>query len=142
MSGPALLQHDSHQAIHEAAYEEAKALTEWLQSLDSEQFLQHKKVIDLLLEHWNTRVLAHAKEEEEGLYLTWEATSFLDSSTLQQFVQEHQQMRDTIQSIVAMQEEGTTLQPILMQFLALLAMSQQHSSHEERELRKGGKSNG
>ena len=142
MSGPALLQHDSHQAIHEAAYEEAKALTELLQSLDSEQFLQHQKVIDLLLEHWNTRVLAHAKEEEEGLYLTWEATSFLDSSTLQQFVQEHQQMRDTIQSIVAMQEEGTTLQPILMQFLALLAMSQQHSSHEERELRKGGKSNG
>ncbi len=141
MSGPALLQHDSHQAIHEAAYEEAKALTELLQSLDSEQFLQHQKVIDLLLEHWNTRVLAHAKEEEEGLYLTWETTSFLDPSTLEQFVQEHQQMRDTIQSIVVMQEEGAMLQPILAQFLALLAMSQQHSFHEERELRKGGKSN-
>ncbi|HLS10004.1 hemerythrin domain-containing protein [Lentibacillus sp.] len=69
MSGPALKHVDSHTAIHEAALNEAIELTNMLDNLYQDN--QKEKALELayvLVEQWETRTLAHADAEEEGLY--------------------------------------------------------------------------
>ncbi|SFD77419.1 Hemerythrin HHE cation binding domain-containing protein [Lentibacillus persicus] len=69
MSGPALKRVDSHSAIHEAALNEAIELTNMLDKLFQNN--QEEEALELayvLIEQWETRTLAHADAEEDGLY--------------------------------------------------------------------------
>ncbi|TFJ93863.1 hemerythrin domain-containing protein [Lentibacillus salicampi] len=69
MSGPALKHVDSHTAIHDAALNEAIELTNMLDKLYQDN--QKEKALELayvVIEQWETRTLAHADAEEEGLY--------------------------------------------------------------------------
>lgn len=69
MSGPALRKVDSHSAIHEAALLEAEELTDLVEELlAKEEVDKAKEVSFILVEHWESRTLQHAKSEEEGLY--------------------------------------------------------------------------
>lgn len=69
MSGPALRKVDSHSAIHEAALLEAEELTELVEELmEKREMNKAKEVSFILVEHWESRTLQHAKSEEEGLY--------------------------------------------------------------------------
>lgn len=69
MSGPALKRVDSHSAIHEAALNEAIELTNMLDRLfQNNQEDEALELAYVLIEQWETRTLAHADAEEEGLY--------------------------------------------------------------------------
>lgn len=70
MSGPALKQLDAHRSIHDGAVAEGRALTELLCKLHVDGHVKHAHVAaHALVEHWETRTLAHAESEEEGLYV-------------------------------------------------------------------------
>ena len=69
MSGPALFQRHAHHAIHESAFCEAEELTEILGELmTASDYDKATMVVPVLIEHWQTRTLVHADEEERGLY--------------------------------------------------------------------------
>jgi uncharacterized protein with von Willebrand factor type A (vWA) domain len=69
LSGPSLRKQDAHSSIHEAALNEAKELREIFQKClhdgEKEKALQ---VVEVTIEHWESRTLKHAEAEEEGLY--------------------------------------------------------------------------
>src|SRR5690625_7874152 len=68
-SGPALRQLASHRAIHDAAHFQAKELTEITTKLFTEGRLEDCiKTANILIEHWEEKIIAHADAEDEGLY--------------------------------------------------------------------------
>ncbi len=66
MAGPALRKVDSHASIHEAALQEARELTNvYANLLKSGETDNALETAFILLEHWETRTLAHADAEEK-----------------------------------------------------------------------------
>src|SRR5690625_5631881 len=67
-SGPALRQLASHRAIHDAAHFQAKELTEITKKLFTEGRSEDCiKTANILIEHWEEKIIAHADAEDEGL---------------------------------------------------------------------------
>ena len=145
MSGPALHQRHAHSAIHEAAYGEAEELTNLLQDLLLQQ--DHQKavqIVSLLIEHWMTRTLRHAEEEEVGLY---EEILAKDKEILPLIVslkRDHQLLRIALDDVKGMlsridetainANQTEVLLSILERFKVLLWLNQVHSRTEEQTL--------
>lgn len=69
MSGPALKQLNAHSSIHDTARGEAEELTAEFRRLVENALLREAcETAGLIVEHWRTRTLRHATEEEAGLY--------------------------------------------------------------------------
>ncbi len=73
MSGPALRQVEPHRAIHAAMRHELQATVMAAETLspDGDQARRLRQVVEVFLELVETRILAHAHEEEAGLYAEW-----------------------------------------------------------------------
>ena len=132
MSGPALRKVDSHAAIHEAALQEARELTNVIGNLlkqgDRERALETAQIA---VEHWETRTLAHADAEEKGLYkeLAKESSELHDAVT--GLTRDHNIMRDLVKQIKDKLEKDGINEDIFQQFHALIFVDEFHNRQEE-----------
>src|SRR5699024_11389078 len=68
-TGPALRKVTSHRSIHDGAWAEARDLTLVVEKLYHDDRQEEcLKAANMLIDHWEKRVIAHADAEEEGLY--------------------------------------------------------------------------
>lgn len=68
MSGPGLRKKESHKMIHYAVQGEIEEALAILDAHDSNTEAINKMATETLESLWNDKVLAHAQEEEDGLY--------------------------------------------------------------------------
>ena len=100
MSGPSLRKKDAHSSIHEAALNEVKELRELYQKcLENGEKEKALQVLEVAIEHWETRTLKHAEAEEEGLYkeMTEENPDLV--STVIQLSRDHDLMRRIVEKM-------------------------------------------
>ena len=132
MSGPGLEQRETHQAIHRAAFVEAEQLTRLLRSVAKEPVPDRAlAVADILIEHWETRILAHAEAEEAGLYTRIAQARPREGEIIHGLIRDHDMLRRLtaeIQTILASQ--GWT-DGIVERFEAMLLVNSIHSRDEE-----------
>ncbi len=134
MSGPALRTVKSHQAIHETAWNEADEVLRLAKTLrassDDVRFLQ---VVEVFLEIVEARILAHAAEEEHGLYREWLRANGQNQPLIDSLVVEHEALRGLAQAM----EQAMVRQQyetVVSTMSELLQVSVAHSQHEEKIL--------
>ena|SRR5699024_7502208 len=135
MSGPALKHAHSHAAIHEAAYIEAKELTDLLEKVLKDE--KKDKALELayvVVEHWETRTLRHADSEEEGLYkeITEEQPELKDDIVA--LTRDHDILRLLVAEIKEMLAAGKVDDEVLQRFQALTLVNLLHNQKEEEIL--------
>lgn len=138
MSGPALKKQHSHKSIHDGAYAEARDLTEIVEQLFEEERKEEcSKAADMLVEFWETRVIAHAdseEEEETGLY----NEMIREQPELERDIIMLKRDHDILRIIVARLREDLKESDVekkhLNEFNALLVVNQIHSRSEEEIL--------
>lgn len=132
MTGPALRQVDSHSSIHDATIGEAEQLTELLRMyLEREEWDQAFEIACITLEHWETRTLAHAEAEEEGLYKEILEAGPEWKETIVALTRDHELMRQMaveVRRILANQEVN---QAVLKRFQAMILIDLMHNRDEE-----------
>lgn len=135
MSGPGLRQLHSHRSIHDAAYGEADEITTALK-----EFVQTGKeqasiaTVRVLIEHWHTRTLRHAAEEEEGFYKEVATEHPEHVQDIAVLTRDHDLMRHLVAEIEALAKNEGSMRLILVRFQMLLWLVEQHSREEERRL--------
>lgn len=134
MSGPALSRLFSHHAIHDASLGEAEELTAMLWQKLSEDMPTARKVAYILLEHWETRTLVHAREEEEGLYREVAQQSPDLATDIAKLSRDHELLRILAGEIRELLQSDADLQEVAERFFAMLALNRIHSREEEEHL--------
>lgn len=100
MSGPSLKKQDSHSSIHEAALNEAIELRDLVQiCLQNGEKEKAVQVVEIVIEHWESRTLKHAEAEEEGLYKELVAEKPELEPLLIQFTRDHDLMRRMVEEL-------------------------------------------
>jgi hypothetical protein len=141
-AGPALKQRNSHHDIHEASLREAESITFLLRQMDrQENELRAVAVAEVLLEHWKSRVLAHATAEEQGWYLELQEKDPGLASQLVELKRDHQLMGELIDEIEGLMNERRWQETLLDRFITLLQLNRLHSQTEEEALFALTKSN-
>lgn len=140
MSGPSLEKLDAHRSIHDAAFFEAKELTELLVQLHSEgKKSPSLEVAKALIESWEQRTLAHAESEEEGFYQKNAKKKGDLTEVITMLKRDHHILRTIVQDVkkhLESQKEVNSL--IINHFQALLIVVQIHSREEEKYLLHDG----
>lgn len=133
MSGPGLKKADSHAAIHEAALNEARELTDMVRTLlnqgDKEKALE---VAYVTLEHWESRTLAHADAEEAGLYQELAGDHPESCQPMIRLTRDHDLLRQLAKEIkdsLAKEEVGIEM---LHRFYAMIEVDRLHNQDEEQ----------
>ncbi|MCL6632063.1 MAG: hemerythrin domain-containing protein [Alicyclobacillus herbarius] len=147
MSGPALKQMDAHRAIHDAAAEEAAELTELLRHLlQAQAWEKAEEMAYILVEHWQTRTLRHAGEEEAGFYLEVCQHHPEKAGDIAALTRDHDLMRTLVAEIEArlaawnatenrtVLDDPDTWSGLLSRFETLNWLVVMHSREEERRL--------
>lgn len=135
MSGPALKHVDSHAAIHEAAYIEAKELTDLLEKVMKDGKVD--KALELayvVVEHWETRTLRHADSEEEGLYKEIKEGQPELKDDIVALTRDHDILRLLVKEIKDILANGSVNDATLEKFHALLHVNLLHNQKEEEIL--------
>ena len=133
VSGPALKQADSHSSIHEAAIGEAEQLTRLLRScLDREAYEEAYETACIALEHWETRTLAHAEAEEEGLYREIAEANPEWREKIVALTRDHELMRQLATEIRDTLAEDVVDDGVVRRFEAMILIDLQHNRDEER----------
>ncbi|HET7627175.1 MAG TPA: hemerythrin domain-containing protein [Bacillales bacterium] len=132
MSGPALKKKDSHAAIHEAALDEARELTELLgKETEHSRDDRAVQIACVLVEHWETRTLAHAQTEEEGLYRELAKQSPKARRAVSELTRDHELMRRLLREIKAALTQKDDLKRIHARFQAMILVDEIHNDDEE-----------
>jgi hypothetical protein len=135
MIGPALKQLEGHRSIHQAAYLEAEELLTILRQCHEKGLHDHaRQIVDVLVEHWETRTLRHAQMEEEGFYLEKVTENPNLAEKVIRLQRDHELMRMIIEDIKELVADDGVTEGILSRFEALLVIVQIHSREEERHL--------
>lgn len=135
MSGPGLEHVDSHSAIHEAALHDAMELNDILEALlKNKEYEKGLKTAYVAVEHWEARILQHAKSEEEGLYKDIvEKSPELENSIIR-LMRDHDLLRIIIKSIKELLDKEGFNNKILQQFHALVIVDEIHNEEEMKVL--------
>ncbi|HLR61688.1 MAG TPA: hemerythrin domain-containing protein [Lentibacillus sp.] len=135
MAGPALRKTESHASIHEAALQEARELTNILGNLlkgrETDNALETAYII---VEHWETRTLAHADAEERSLYKEIAETSPELKDNVVALTRDHNLMRNIVNDIKEMLERHGVGYDVLQRFQALILVDELHNLEEEKIL--------
>lgn len=135
MSGPALKQLNAHRAIHDAAYNEADEMTIATRNFaEAGQVRAAIATVRLLIEHWQTRTLQHAAEEEAGFYkelLEKDPEKVADIAAL---TRDHDLMRHLLKEVEELVRESGSFQKMIDRLEMLLWLNLQHSREEEHRL--------
>lgn len=139
MSGPALQQLSAHNAIHEAAHEEAMVILASLRRLVKDGKTDRAyQAADVFVEHFETKVLRHAEAEEGGLYDEAASTH----PGLKPLIAELRHEHDALRALLGVIRErlaasGTVDDEALSLMTALISSNAFHSHHEESALVRG-----
>ncbi|HET7521843.1 MAG TPA: hemerythrin domain-containing protein [Bacillales bacterium] len=136
MSGPALRRRSSHRAIHEASYGEAEELTALLRKM-AEAEVKPPRLLEtayILVEHWETKILAHAEAEEEGLYVTAVEENPKLREKVEELTNEHECLRTLVRKIKDILLKSGVTEDVLSLFDALLLINETHNYKEETQL--------
>lgn len=131
MSGPALKHVDSHSAIHEAALNEAIELTNLLVRVVQDKHID--KAVELawiLVEHWETRTLQHAKSEEEGLYKEIVKENPKFKNAIIELTRDHDLLRLVVRDIKCSLEKNEVKDKTIQQFQSLIIINEKHNEKE------------
>ncbi|PWU66720.1 hypothetical protein DLJ74_20145 [Gracilibacillus dipsosauri] len=135
MSGPALRKVDSHSAIHDAALQEARELTNVIERFwrngNKERAL---KTAFITIEHWQTRTLAHADAEEEGLYQEIAAQSSEKHEKIMGLKRDHDLMRGIVSDLKEELSTNGMNEGIIQQLHALIIIDELHNQDEMKVL--------
>ncbi|MCL6597384.1 MAG: hemerythrin domain-containing protein [Alicyclobacillus macrosporangiidus] len=157
MSGPALKELHAHRAIHDAAYGEAEELTGvFRHCVEEGRYDAALAAAELVVEHWHTRTLRHAAEEEAGFYREVAEQHPNRSEDIAALVRDHDLMRQlvaeveerlAISAVPTGTEESASrletlgagvsnrrLEEMRIRFEMLLWLGERHSREEERRL--------
>ncbi|GLG01165.1 hypothetical protein Alches_12040 [Alicyclobacillus hesperidum subsp. aegles] len=138
MSGPALKQLDAHHAIHEAAFHEAQEMTVLFHHLvekgDSERAVA---LAEAILDHWKTRTLRHAADEEIGFYQECREAMPHRAEEIAQLIRDHDLMRNLVAELEQLLSHTFDSRAISFRLDALLWVNEIHSRDEERCLLDG-----
>ncbi|MDR6998290.1 hemerythrin domain-containing protein [Neobacillus niacini] len=135
MSGPSLRKKHSHHSIHDGIYTEARDLTVVLKELVKEgENDKIKEVAEALIEHWETRTLAHAQSEEEGFFVEKLKEQPELNETIIKLKRDHQLLELIVAMIKEkMKQNGMTVE-MTRYFDALLVLFELHNLEEEKYL--------
>lgn len=135
MTGPSLRKKNSHHSIHDGIYTEARDLTRLLKKvMDEKQEQPLNEIADALIEHWETRTLAHADSEEEGLFVEVLEEKPDLKEMITKLKRDHQLMHRIVAQIkIIVHEDGIT-EDVLRHFDALLVLFQMHNLEEEENI--------
>jgi len=135
MSGPALKQLQAHRAIHDAAYGEADELTTVAKRFAAAGNEQAAiATASLLIEHWHTRTLRHAAEEEEGFYKEVASKYPEHAGDIFSLTRDHDLMRHLVAEAEERLATAGPLAAVLERFEMLLWLVEKHSREEELRL--------
>ncbi|QKY68570.1 hemerythrin domain-containing protein [Lentibacillus sp. CBA3610] len=135
MAGPALRKVESHASIHEAALQEARELTNILGNLLKEHETDSAlETAYILVEHWETRTLAHADAEERGLYKEMAETTPELKDNIVALTRDHNLMRHIVSNIKNSLEDSGVGYNVLERFQAMILVDELHNEEEERIL--------
>lgn len=136
MSGPALRQLQSHQAIHTGARQDTQAAFEAAEALyGASDHTRFSRVVEVFLEVVEARVLTHAREEEAGLYQEWLTTHLASGASIEALALEHRKLQQIAVSIEEAMVEHDH-RAALSRMRRLLTVSEAHSRHEEEVIRE------
>lgn len=140
MSGPSLKKLDAHSSIHEAALNEAQELCSLfrlcMEKGEKEKAIQ---VAEVIIEHWESRTLNHAKAEEEGLYLEIVQENPDMSHFIIQLTRDHELMRRILEQIKAMLMNQKMNEGMLSLMDSLIIIDSIHNDDEMNKLLKNTK---
>jgi uncharacterized protein related to proFAR isomerase len=135
MSGPALKQLHAHRSIHDGALSEGKKLTTLLNNLVIEKRdIEAGEVADALIEHWETRTIAHADAEEEGFYKEKVEQDPSLTEVVTMLKRDHAIVRILVDDIkIILAKEGVN-EEVLDRFRSVAQIVHIHSREEEKYL--------
>lgn len=131
MSGPSLYKLQAHKSIHDGVVFEGKELLDLLIKVHGENHEEHSKMTaEALIEHWETRLIAHADSEEESFY----DEKIKENPPLQEQItklkRDHDLFRILIKEIKELMENGVNEQ-IIDRFKTIYVLAQIHNEQEE-----------
>jgi len=139
MSGPSLHKLDAHRSIHNGVITEGRDLLELLLKVQNEKlenYEEHMKITaDALIEHWKTRLIAHADSEEEGFYEEKLKQNPKLTEPLTKLKRDHDLFRIIITDIrEEITKEKKITQDIIDRFKTIYVLAQIHNKEEENFL--------
>ncbi|MCD4838901.1 hemerythrin domain-containing protein [Neobacillus sedimentimangrovi] len=138
MSGPSLFKLDSHRSIHEGVFTEGRDLLDLLLKVLQEKADNYEKhalmAAEALVEHWETRLIAHADSEEEGFYLekVKQNPDLLEKVTW--LKRDHEIFRIIVKEIRELLRDGKITDDIIDRFKAISVLGRIHNEDEETYL--------
>ncbi|MFJ7725759.1 hemerythrin domain-containing protein [Neobacillus sp. NPDC097160] len=116
-------------------FTEARDLTNVLKEQVREKKAENSnEVCDALIEHWETRTLAHAQSEEEGFFVEKLKEQPDLHDTIIKLKRDHQILELIVMSIKEKKEDKGVTEEILPYFDALLVVFELHNHEEETSL--------
>ncbi|WP_243292434.1 hemerythrin domain-containing protein [Bacillus sp. FJAT-47783] len=135
MLGPSLHKLDAHRSIHDGAVTEGKELMEVLEKVYKERHEKHSLIAaKVLIEHWETRTLAHAETEEEGLYKRKMEEDPELTTTITNLIRDHDILRILVKDIKRLLQENGVNDDVIDRFKAFSVLVQIHNREEEKYL--------
>lgn len=135
MSGPSLHKLHAHRSIHHGALTEARDLLEVLEQLYKEE---RKNDADLaartLVEHWETRTIAHADSEEDGFYQKKLAENPGLENIIIMLKRDHQLFRTLVNEIKNLIDTHGVNYDVIDRFKTIYVLVQIHNHDEEKYL--------
>ncbi|NHC41754.1 hemerythrin domain-containing protein [Bacillus sp. MM2020_1] len=139
MSGPSLRKRDAHSSIHEAALNEALELRELFQRcLEDNETEKALQVIEVAIEHWESRTLKHAEAEEEGLYKDIVDENPDMISTVIQLTRDHDLMRRIVETLKNRLQSQKPDQQMVTLLDSLVIIDKIHNADEMNKLLNHG----
>lgn len=131
MSGPGLINLDSHQMIHDAALLDGEELTALGRAaLEVGKREEATQIFTVLCEHWRDSTMLHAQEEETGFYLEFAAIEKWQA-VIAELVQEHARLGELFAQMEAGLAQSVPLEKVLAAAEEFLARQRKHNEHEE-----------
>ncbi|WP_231507807.1 hemerythrin domain-containing protein [Bacillus sp. UNC41MFS5] len=126
---------DAHSSIHDAALNEAIELRALFQKCledgDREKALQ---VIEVTIEHWESRTLKHAEAEEDGLYKDIVEANPDMLTTVIQLTRDHDLMRRIVDNLKNLLQTDEPNQRMVTLLDSLVIIDQIHNEDEMNKL--------
>jgi hypothetical protein len=139
LSGPSLRKRDAHSSIHEAALNEALELRELFQRcLEDNETEKALQVIEVAIEHWESRTLKHAEAEEEGLYKDIVDENPDMISTVIQLTRDHDLMRRIVETLKNRLQSQQPDQQMVTLLDSLVIIDEIHNADEMNKLLNHG----
>lgn len=132
MSGPSLNKLHSHRSIHDGVVTEARDLMEVFMKVYEERHEKHALIAaKVLIEHWETRLLAHADSEEEGLYIRCEQEKPKLLEKLTMLKRDHDLLRILVHETKDKLNKKGVNDDVIDRLKAIYVLAQIHNRDEE-----------